>query len=185
MPYIIAVIIIAIATAGYFALRTPAEAPSPEMPETPAAPAPGETPPGFVEPTTPPPPVPDDTTTSEATTPEASAANEPSVETIMEEVAATGVSGTYVAEASYLTPRRTNHDIEVSLTLEDNVVTAAEVLYDGESNASTPNHSSFDAAYESEVIGKSLDEISLSRVGGASLTSNAFNEAVAEIRAQT
>ena len=32
------------------------------------------------------------------------------------------------------------------------------------------------------VVGKKLETISLSRVGGASLTTNAFNEALAEVK---
>jgi hypothetical protein len=84
---------------------------------------------------------------------------------------------TFTANASYFTPRRTQHDIEVTLTLKDRVVVDANVTYDGGA-AATPNHTRFDDAYRSEVIGKRLNQISLSRTGGASLTSEAFNEAV-------
>jgi hypothetical protein len=88
------------------------------------------------------------------------------------------------AEASYFTPRRTEHEILVSLTLKDRVVVDADVTYDGGAGV-TPSHQAFDAAYTSEVVGKRLNEINLSRVGGASLTSEAFNEAVAAMRAQS
>lgn len=91
---------------------------------------------------------------------------------------------TFSAEASYFTPRRTQHDITVTLTLKDRVVVAADVAYDGGS-ASTPSHTRFDDAYEAEVLGKALNDINLSRTGGASLTADAFNEALADIKAQT
>ncbi len=37
-------------------------------------------------------------------------------------------------------------------------------------------------AYESQVIGKKLDAIKLSRVGGASLTTGGFNDALAKVK---
>lgn len=97
-----------------------------------------------------------------------------------EAIAAVTLSGT----GTYLTPARTSHTIDVSLTIEGGIVTAADVVYDNGEGFSNPNQERFDAAYQAQVIGKPLSEISLSRVGGASLTSAAFNEAVAQIRAQ-
>ena len=92
-------------------------------------------------------------------------------------------ASSYEAEASYFTPKRTEHDIGVTLELEGTTIVAADVTYDGGA-PTTPQHSAFDGAYASEVIGKNVNDVQLSRVGGASLTSDAFNEAVAEIRAQ-
>ncbi len=94
------------------------------------------------------------------------------------------MANTYTGSGTYLTPARTSHEIEVSLTVENGIVTAADVIYDGGEGFSNPNQERFDGAYEAQVVGKSLDSISLSRVGGASLTSEAFNQAVAAIRAQ-
>jgi hypothetical protein len=91
---------------------------------------------------------------------------------------------TFTGSGTYLTPARSSHKLDVTLTIEAGVVTAAEVVYDDGDGFSNPNQERFDGAYEAQVIGKSLSEISLSRVGGASLTTAAFNEAVAEIRAQ-
>lgn len=90
--------------------------------------------------------------------------------------------GTYRATGSYLTPRRTSHDIEVELTIENDIVVASNVLYDGQASGfSNDNQARFDGTYQTEVIGQPLDSINLSRVGSASLTSNAFNEAKAKI----
>lgn len=91
--------------------------------------------------------------------------------------------GTYTTQTSYFTPRRTEHEIDITLTVADGVVTDATVLYDG-GTAQTPNHTRFDEAYRSEVVGVALDEVALSRTGGASLTSAAFNEAVDTIKQQ-
>jgi len=93
-----------------------------------------------------------------------------------------GADGTYVGEASYSTGRAV-HELDVTLTIENDVVIAAEVAYDG-GEPPTPILRSFDEAYQAEVVGKNIDNIQLSRVGGASWTSDAFNEAVAEVRAQ-
>ncbi len=91
----------------------------------------------------------------------------------------------FSAKATYLTPARTSHEIEVTLTVTDGVVTAADVIYDAGEGFSNPNQERFDKAYEAEVIGKELANISLSRVGGASLTTQAFNDAVKQILADS
>lgn len=87
-------------------------------------------------------------------------------------------------DVSYLTPSRTSHDMTVSLTITDGVVTDAGIMYDKGDGFSNPHQERFDGAYRSLVLGKPLNEISLSRVGGASLTSEAFNEAVQQISAR-
>lgn len=81
-------------------------------------------------------------------------------------------------DITYLTPARTEHKMGVTLTLEDGVVTDASIIYDDGEGFSNQHQERFDNAYKAEVIGKSLADISLSRVGGASLTSQAFNDAV-------
>lgn len=176
MPYIIAFVIIIVAAGALLLFRQPIE----EAVVTNTDPAVEEAadiqpesqnnvPEGFTPPTTPPPTSTDDEDASNIepeTTTEADTTTE-----------------TYTAEASYFTPNRTEHEMLVTLTLDDTVVVDANVFYDN-SVASTPQHTAFDNAYKSEVIGQNINTLELSRVGGASLTSNAFNEAVAEVRAQ-
>ncbi len=96
---------------------------------------------------------------------------------------ATSSERSYSSDAGYITPARTNHNIDVTLTIDaSNTVTAVSVLYDKKENGfSNPNQERFNGVYKTEVVGKKLEDISLSRVGGASLTSGAFNEAVAKI----
>ena len=90
-----------------------------------------------------------------------------------------GTSFTSNQTITYLTPRRTSHEIAVAFTVEDGVVAGVSIAYDKKDGYSNDYQSRFDGAYKTEVIGKSLNEISLSRVGGASLTSEAFNQAAA------
>lgn len=97
----------------------------------------------------------------------------------------TYADGTYTASATYLTPRRTEHEVGVTLTLEDDVVVDSTVTFNGvEGEYDNDNQARFDQAYTEEVVGQPLDAVSLSRVGGASLTSGAFNEAKTKIVTQ-
>lgn len=95
-----------------------------------------------------------------------------------------GIAATFTGSGTYQTPARTSHEIDVTLTVEAGVVTDAKVIYDNGEGFSNPNQERFDGAYKALVVGKSLNEISLSRVGGASLTSEAFNQALVAIKAQ-
>lgn len=96
----------------------------------------------------------------------------------------TAETNTYFSRGEYLTPARTNHTIDVTLTLAGDVVTDASIIYDDGAGFSNPHQERFDGAYKAQVVGKRLDEINLSRVGGASVTSRSFNEVIAEIEAQ-
>lgn len=88
--------------------------------------------------------------------------------------------GTYTANAEYYTPKRRKHVISVTLSLRDDVIADVDVQYDG-AGAKTPSHTRFDGAYETLVLGVEMDDLDLSRVGGASLTTTAFNEALGDI----
>jgi hypothetical protein len=94
-------------------------------------------------------------------------------------------SQTYSSEVSYLTPARTTHNMTVNLTLSaEGTIVDSNIIYDDGGGFSNANQERFDAAYKSEVIGQNISTINLSRVAGASLTTEAFNEAVAEIEAK-
>jgi len=179
MPYVIAFVIIVVAAGALLLFREPVEAPV-VTEETARVEAEVEAtlPEGFTPPTTPPPSMNADET---STMMEPMMEQEMNSSDAMEAVAAP--SQTYMAEASYFTPRRTEHEMMITLELEGTTIVDANVTYDGGA-ASTPQHNSFNDAYAAEVIGANINELELSRVGGASLTSTAFNEAVAEIQAQ-
>jgi hypothetical protein len=98
--------------------------------------------------------------------------------------ATTYADGTRTVNTSYIAPGNANHTMTVTLALKGDIVTASSIVYGGDTVDTSKNYQSkFMAAYQSQVIGKKLDSIKLSRVGGASLTSNAFNDAVAKVKA--
>jgi len=73
--------------------------------------------------------------------------------------------------------------MQISLEIEDDIITDATILYDNAA-ASSKSHVNFDAVYEDFVIGSNIKTLSLSRVGGASLTSESYNDAIEIIREQ-
>lgn len=94
----------------------------------------------------------------------------------------TYADGTYTAEGSYATPESVE-TIEVTITLEDDVVTAVEVTGDPRAAQSRQFQSQFIGGISDEVVGRDIDEISVSRVAGSSLTSGGFNQALEAIKA--
>lgn len=95
----------------------------------------------------------------------------------------TYADGTYSAEGSYRTPESTE-TVEVTITLESDVITAVEVTGDPQAAQSQQYQSRFIGGISDEVVGKDIDEISVSRVAGSSLTSGGFNEAVETIKSE-
>lgn len=187
MPYVIALVIMIVAAGAILLFRQPADVPvEPIVDESPAMRVDEDgMPVGFVPPNEQP-PMDQPGSAVPMMEAESEVESEASVETQTPravEVEASAETQTYVAQASYFTPRRTEHDMAITLELDGETVVGANVLYDQE-NAYTPAHTGFDQAYKAEVIGKNINDIDLSRVGGASLTSTAFNEGVADIIAQ-
>lgn len=86
--------------------------------------------------------------------------------------------------ATYLTPNREEHEVNVTFTVTGGVVADTEVIYDRSEGFSNSHQERFDDAIKAEVVGEPLANISLSRVGGASLTTEAFNEAAASAAAK-
>ncbi|MEY2664938.1 MAG: hypothetical protein RLZZ480_43 [Candidatus Parcubacteria bacterium] len=140
MPYVIAILVVAILGVGFtFFQANKSEAPAPAAQET---------------------SVPTTNTTAGA---------------------ASYKDGSHVTKVTYMTPARSEYALDVTLVLENDIVTDAQVTY-SQGAEKDPNAAKFDAAYRTEVIGKDIDAINLSRVGGASLTTGAFNNAVANIK---
>ncbi|MGG7509681.1 FMN-binding protein [Plantibacter sp. YIM 135249] len=90
--------------------------------------------------------------------------------------------GSYTAKGSYQSPGG-EEDLTVTVTLTKDVVTALDVV----SGANSPNGKQFQAKFisgiQSEVVGKDIDSLKVSKVAGSSLTSGGFNEAIDEIKA--
>ena len=91
--------------------------------------------------------------------------------------------GTYTADGTYNTPESVEQ-ITVTLTLQDDVVTEVEVAADPQRPESAQYQSQFIGGIADEVVGQSIDDLSVDRVAGSSLTSGGFNAAVEEIKAE-
>ncbi len=90
-------------------------------------------------------------------------------------------SGDYSAKGSYLTPGGTE-SIDVKVTLADNVVTSASVTQNAISGEAKEFQSRFASGFQTEVVGKNINEVNLSRVAGSSLTPVGFNSALEDIK---
>ena len=90
-------------------------------------------------------------------------------------------NGTYSAKASYVTPGGIE-SIDLSVTITNGVITDTSVAASGNSDHAQIHQKDFADGYKSLVVGKDVDSVSLSRVSGASLTSNAFNDALDMIK---
>ncbi len=89
--------------------------------------------------------------------------------------------GTYRAEGTYANPGGQS-SITVSLTLKDDVVTDLS-LKPGATGTSLQYQNKFIGGAPDRVIGKSLNDVKVSKVSGSSLTSDGFNQALEEIKA--
>ncbi|AND16998.1 FMN-binding protein [Rathayibacter tritici] len=90
--------------------------------------------------------------------------------------------GTYQAEGSYTSPGG-NEKVGVSLTLAGGVVTDVTVTPESENPTGQQYQGRFASGISGEVVGKSLDDLKVSKVSGSSLTSGGFNDAVETIKA--
>jgi len=95
----------------------------------------------------------------------------------------TYADGTYTAEGSYQTPESIEQ-ISVTVTLAGDVITAVEVTGDPQKSESKQYQGQFIGGISDVVVGKDIDEISVSRVAGSSLTSGGFNDAIEKIKAE-
>ncbi|WP_167042999.1 FMN-binding protein [Salinibacterium sp. ZJ454] len=90
--------------------------------------------------------------------------------------------GEYSATGSYVSPNGTE-TIDVSVTLEGGVVADVAVT----SHPTNPNTEQFQGRFvqgiADQVVGKNLDELSVTKVSGSSLTSGGFNDAIEQIKA--
>jgi uncharacterized protein with FMN-binding domain len=91
--------------------------------------------------------------------------------------------GTYSADGMYRSPNGTE-TVGVQLTLASGTVTDVTITQ----HPSNPNTGKFQGEFAggiaSQVVGRSIDELKVSKVAGSSLTSGGFNEAVEKIKAE-
>jgi uncharacterized protein with FMN-binding domain len=91
--------------------------------------------------------------------------------------------GTYSADGTYVSPNGTE-TVGVELTLATGTVTAVNITQ----HPSNPNTRKFQGEFAggiaAQVVGKSIDELNVSKVAGSSLTSGGFNQALDKIKAE-
>ena len=118
------------------------------------------------------------------TTPTSTATPEATASAPAEEASdSTYADGTYTAEGSYATPE-TVETISVTVTLQDDVVTAVDVTGNPSKRESVQYQGEFIGGIADVVVGKRIDELAVSRVAGSSLTSGGFNQALETIKAE-
>jgi uncharacterized protein with FMN-binding domain len=91
--------------------------------------------------------------------------------------------GTYVAEGGYTAPSGLAA-ITVSITVSDDAVSWVHVAPGTFVGDPFTFQDQFAKAVPDLVLGKDLDEVSVSRVAGSSLTSEAFNRAIDKIKTE-
>jgi uncharacterized protein with FMN-binding domain len=90
--------------------------------------------------------------------------------------------GTYSASGEYQSPNGTE-TLDVTITLQDDAITAVEVVGHGGSPNTVRFQGEFAGGIAAAVVGKRIDEISVSKIAGSSLASGGFNAAVEQIKA--
>lgn len=89
--------------------------------------------------------------------------------------------GTYQASSDYFTPGG-QEGINVSLTVQNGTVTASTVSHQSNNRESEAYQYEFSQGYKQYVVGKKLSDINLFAVSGASLTTQGFEDALAQIQ---
>lgn len=92
--------------------------------------------------------------------------------------------GTYETVIKYEVPYGYVESMDVSATIKNGIVTDTKVAFEIVNPVSNGYVDSFERYYKDEVIGQTVDDISLSRIGGASLTNVAFDAALQNIKSQ-
>ncbi|MFT4300019.1 MAG: FMN-binding protein [Aeromicrobium sp.] len=90
--------------------------------------------------------------------------------------------GDYTATGSYTTPGG-RQSVEVEVTLEaDGTITDVTVIPLADGGNSEQFQTKFAGGIAAEVVGTKIDDLSVSKVSGSSLTSGGFNAAIEEIK---
>lgn len=91
--------------------------------------------------------------------------------------------GRYEVIGEYIAPSGPEQ-INVSVVLNDGVITESEVGALSGHPVSLKLQEAFIGGHNKEVVGKNIDEINLSVVSGSSLTPRGFNDALEKIKAE-
>jgi cytoskeletal protein RodZ len=121
------------------------------------------------------------TSSAAPTSSEAAASSSTAEPTTAAAAASTYTDGTYTATGSYSSPGGTE-TISISLTLSDDVITAATAEGEATGGPSSQYQGEFEENFAALIVGKDIDDVSLDKVAGSSLTSGGFNAAVETIK---
>lgn len=91
--------------------------------------------------------------------------------------------GTYSKAVDYTSPGG-DETVTVKLTVAGGNVANVETSFRADNPESEQHQGDFSANYKSRVVGRPLSSLNLSTVSGASLVTDAFNNALNEIRNQ-
>ncbi len=90
--------------------------------------------------------------------------------------------GEYSATGEYQSPGGAE-SIEVTVTLESNVVTEVTVTGNATAGNALRYQTEFEDGIAAEAVGVNIDQLAVDKVAGSSLTSDGFNDAIAQIKA--
>jgi uncharacterized protein with FMN-binding domain len=91
--------------------------------------------------------------------------------------------GIYSAQGSYVSPGGPR-EIGLTITLENNVITDTTFEGNAEDPASKRFQGEFGDNYSPLIIGKNIDEVTLTKVSGSSLTPKGFTDALEKIKTE-
>jgi uncharacterized protein with FMN-binding domain len=120
---------------------------------------------------------------SEPASSPSSAATSESADAGSSDAAGDYTPGTYEGSGSYSNPGGTS-EVDVSITLGDGGVIDDVTVTPKASGTSRQYQEKFAGGIADEIVGKSIDDIDVTKVAGSSLTSGGFNEAVEQIKSE-
>ncbi|MFW5703212.1 MAG: hypothetical protein ACOCXQ_00050 [Patescibacteria group bacterium] len=91
------------------------------------------------------------------------------------------IDGTYNADGTYTSPAG-EEDVDVTITIADGLIESVESSVNAENEISVKHQTAFANNIESEIVGRSLDEVDLDVVAGSSLTPIGFMNALEQIK---
>lgn len=92
--------------------------------------------------------------------------------------------GTYTATKQYTVPHGLNNTLKATIVISSGKITSATTEDTSSDHESAAYISRFESALSSSATGQSLGSYSPSRIGGASLTTQAFADALSDIASQ-
>lgn len=87
------------------------------------------------------------------------------------------IDGTYEESISYQVPKSTN-TLTAKISIVDDIITEVTTTHEYTSQKSKEYTDPFDKEISAAVVGKKVSSVDLSILGGASITSDAFNKII-------